>query len=174
MHPLIARFIARHEPRHDWRVHAKSAGAATAAVGVVGGLSALTGLPLLLASLGPTAMLIFGQPNSPGAQPINIFAGYLIGTVITALAMLLPSEPWWVATLSVGLTMMAMLVLRVSHPPAVAVPLLGYSGWVDAGTLFLVLFVACFLLVVLGMVFHRLPPQRKRYPLPLVEEIDKE
>ena len=172
MHPLIARFMARHEPRKDWRVHAKSATAA--AVTLIGYLSAVTGLPLLLAPLGPTALVIFGQPESPNAQPINIFAGYFIGTVVAVLAMSVVPEPFWLATLCVGLVMLVMLALRVTHPPAAAVPLLTYTGRVDAVTLFVVLFLACLLLVVMGTILHRLPPRRRRYPLPLAEEVEKE
>jgi CBS-domain-containing membrane protein len=169
MRRLIARFIARHEPRSDWRVHAKSATATAAAVTLIGYLSAVTGLPLL-----PTALVIFGQPESTNAQPINIFAGYFIGTVMAVLAMSLSPEPFWLATLCVGLVMLIMLVLRVTHPPAAAVPLLTYSGRVDALTLFVVLFLACTLLVLLGTILHRLPPKKWRYPLPLVQEIEKE
>ncbi|MEQ8599055.1 MAG: HPP family protein [Devosia sp.] len=174
MHPLIARFIARHEPRKDWRVHAKSATATAAAVTLIGYLSAVTGLPLLLAPLGPTALVIFGQPESPNAQPINIFAGYFIGTVAAVLAMSVVPEPFWLATLCVGLVMLVMLALRVTHPPAAAVPLLTYTGRVDAVTLFVVLFLACLLLVAMGTILHRLPPQRRRYPLPLAEEVEKD
>ena len=173
MHRLLARFIARHEPRNDWRVHAKSAAATAASVTLIGGLAALTGLALLLAPLGPTALVIFGQPHSTNAQPINIFAGYLIGTTLAVLAMALVPEPWWLATLCVGLTMLVMLVLRVTHPPAAAVPLLAYSGPVEPIVLYGVLFAACTLLVVLGIIVHRLPP-RGRYPLPLTQEIDQE
>ena len=173
MHKLIARYIARHEPRKDWRVHAKSVAATTAAVTLIGWLSASTGLPLLLAPLGPTALVIFGQPESTNAQPINIFAGYLIGTVFAVLAMSVVPEPWWLATLCVGLAMLAMMVLRVTHPPAAAVPLLAYTGAVEPLTLFGVLFAACSLLVLLGIGLHSLPP-RRRYPLPLAEEIEKE
>lgn len=170
---LLSRFIARHEPRSDWRVHAKSAAATAASVTLIGWLSAMTGLPLLLAPLGPTALVIFGQPQSTNAQPINIFAGYFIGTTLAVLAMSVVPEPWWLATLCVGLAMLIMLVLRVTHPPAAAVPLLAYSGPVEPVLLFGVLFAACSLLVVLGVIVHRLPP-RGRYPLPLVQEIDQE
>ncbi len=173
MHPLIHRFLARHEPRRDWREHGKSALAAGATVTLIGWLSAVTGLPLLLAPLGPTALLVFGQPESPGAQPINIFAGYLVGTVLAVLAMLIVPEPWWLATVCVGLAMLVMLVLRVTHPPAAAVPLLPLTGPVDPVMLFAVLFAACVLVVLLGAGLHRLPP-RRRYPLPLREEIDAE
>lgn len=173
MHNLLARFLMRHEPRKDWRVHAKSASATAASVTLIGGLAAATGLPLLLAPLGPTALLIFGQPESAGAQPINIFAGYLIGTLIAVGALLFGPEPWWLATLCVGLTMLVMLVLRVTHPPAAAVPLLVYPGPVDPLTLFGVLLIACLMLVIFAVVLHRLPP-RQRYPLPLQQEIDQE
>lgn len=171
MRPLFRRFIMRHEPRHDWRVHAKSAAATTLSVTLVGWLGAMTGLPLLLAPLGPTALLIFGQPGAAGAQPINIFAGYLISTVVAVLAMQVVPEPWWLAAMAVGVAMLLMLVLRVTHPPAVAVPLLTLTGPVDALTLFGVLLMACTILVMLGMALHRLPP-RTRYPLPLAEKIE--
>lgn len=166
MRSLLARYIARHEPRKDWRVHTRSALAAGLAVTLVGWLSVMTGLPLLLAPLGPTAMLIFGQPASAGAQPINIFAGYLIGTILAVLVASIMPNSWWLATLGVGFAMLIMLVLRVTHPPAVAVPLLVYATPVDPLTLFAVLFLACSLLVGLGVALHRLPP-RQRYPLPL-------
>lgn len=154
-------------------MHGKSAAATAASVTLIGWLSALTGLPLLIASLGPTALLIFGQPQSVGAQPVNIFAGYLIGATVAALATLVVPEPWWLATLCVGAVMLLMLVLRVTHPPAASVPLLTYAGNVDVLTLFGVLFCACVLLVTLGIVLHRLPP-RRRYPLPLAQEMAKE
>lgn len=173
MRNLFFRFIARHDPRHDWRIHAKSVAGTTASVTLIGALAALTGLPLLLAPLAPTAMLVFGQPGSPGAQPINIFAGYLIATIFAVLAMMVVPEPWWLATLAVGVTMLVMLVLRVTHPPAVAVPLLIFTGPVDPLTLFLVLLMSCSLIVLVGVVVHRLPPAQ-RYPLPIAEEIDGE
>lgn len=132
------------------------------------------GPALLLAPLAPTALVIFGQPESPNAQPINIFAGYLIGTVVAVLAMSVVPEPFWLATLCVGVVMLIMLALRVTHPPAAAIPLLTLTGRVDALTLFVVLFLACLLLVAMGTILHRLPPQRRRYPLPLAEEVEKE
>lgn len=168
MRSLFARYIARHEPRKDWRVHVRSALAAGLAVTLVSWLAVRTGLPLLLAPLGPTAMLIFGQPASAGAQPINIFAGYLIGTIFAVLVLWIMPDSWWLPTLGVGFAMLVMLVLRVTHPPAVAVPLLVHARPVDPLTLFEVLFVACALLVGLGIVLHRFPP-RQRYPLPLKE-----
>src|SRR5690606_2697995 len=145
----------------------------TASVSLVGAIGALTGMPLLLAPLAPTALLVFGQPASPGAQPINIFAGYLIDTIFAVLPTLVVPEPWWLAALAVGMTMLVMLVLRVTHPPAAAVPLLTYTGPVEPLTLFLVLLMSCTLIVLVGVVVHRLPP-KARYPLPLVQEIDVE
>ena len=173
MHPLLRRYIARHEPRNDWRIHAKSVAGTTASVTLVGAIGALTGMPLLLAPLAPTALLVFGQPGAPGAQPINIFAGYLIGTIFAVLAMLVVPEPWWLAALAVGMTMLVMLVLRVTHPPAAAVPLLAYGGTADPLMLFVALLFSCTLIVLVGVIVHRLPP-RARYPLPLAQEIDGE
>ena len=89
--------------------------------------------------------------TAPGAQPINIFAGYLIGTIFAVLAMLVVPEPWWLAALAVGMTMLVMLVLRVTHPPAAAVPLLAYGGTADPLMLFVALLVSCTLIVLVGV-----------------------
>jgi CBS-domain-containing membrane protein len=169
---LLARWIARHEPKGDWRIHMKSTIGTALSVTLIAGLGAASGLPLLLAPLAPTALLVFGQPQAPGAQPINIFAGYFIGAVFAALSMLVYPEPWWLVGLAVGLTMLTMLVFRVSHPPAAAVPLMVYTGPVPPLNLFGALLASCIILVLVGMVMHRLPPHRKRYPLPLSQNVE--
>ena len=45
---------------------------AVVAMTLVGGLAAWTGLPMLLAPFGATAVLLFGQAESPLAQPVNL------------------------------------------------------------------------------------------------------
>ena len=132
-------------------------------IGAVGGLASLTELPLLIAPLGATVVLLFGQPASPLAQPINIFGGYLLATIIGVGSVLVFPGVWWVAAVAVGLVIALMLMLRVTHPPAGAVPLVALATPVQSATLFMTILIACISLVGLALVHHRIPP-RTQYP----------
>lgn len=164
MPPVLARYISRHEPRASWRVHLKSTAGAALGVTLVGGVAAWSGLPLLMAPLGPTALVMFAQPHSASAQPVPIFAGYFIGAVFASIMEVAFPGAWWAATLAVGLVMLIMLTARVTHPPAAAVPLVVYSSPIAPQVLFVVMLAACILLTGLAIVWHRTSP-RITYPL---------
>lgn len=129
----------------------------------VGGLSVLIGLPLLIAPFGATAVLLFGQPASPLAQPANIFGGYLIATAIAICTVAAFPDTWWAATIAVGVAIAMMLVLRVTHPPAGAIPLVASASPLQGGSLFAVIFLGSVSLVALAFLHHRIPP-RQEYP----------
>ncbi|OEO31596.1 hypothetical protein VW23_015585 [Devosia insulae DS-56] len=156
-------FIHRHEPRGQTLAHLKSGIGAVVAMTLVGGLAAWTGLPMLLAPFGATAVLLFGQAESPLAQPANIFGGYLVAAAISVAIFALAPSAWWVATIAVGLVIAAMLLLRVTHPPAGAVPLVALSTHMPMDTLFLVVVAGAACLVGVAVVHHQLPP-RVTYP----------
>lgn len=156
-------FLHRHEPRGQTLSHLKSGIGAVIAMSLVGALAALTGLPMLLAPFGATAVLLFGQAESPLAQPANIFGGYLLAATISVAILAVAPSAWWVATIAVGLSIAAMLALRVTHPPAGAVPLVAFSTHMPAETLFVVVVVGAACLVGVAMIHHRLPP-RITYP----------
>lgn len=126
--PLYPSFTARHEPRGQFLSHLKSGVGAVIGIGAVGGLSTATSLPLLVAPLGATAVLLFGQPASPLAQPINIFGGYLLATILAVAAALAFPGMWWGAAIAVGAAIAGMLILRITHPPAGAVPLVALAS----------------------------------------------
>jgi CBS-domain-containing membrane protein len=163
----VRTLVARHEPPGSFMHHLKSGSGAVVGMSAVGGLSVLTGLPLLVAPLGATAVLVFGQPSSPLAQPANILGGYLVATVVAAGAMAAFPGLWPAAILAVGLSIVLMLALRITHPPAGAIPLVMLSA---APAEELLLFAAILLgsasLVGLGILHHWLPP-RVRYPRPV-------
>lgn len=159
----IASLFIRHEPPVDQVSNLKAGLGAVLGMMVVGWLASVTSLPLLLAPLGATAVLIFGQPSSALAQPVNIMGGYLIGTVVCEAAFNTFPGLWIVAAVSVGLAIVIMRWLRVTHPPAGAMPILGFGEHVHGMELFLVVLVGCMVLVVLGVVVHRIAP-RRQYP----------
>lgn len=162
----IRNFTARHEPGGQFLSHVKSGTGAMLGIGAVGGLSAITDLPLLIAPLGATVVLLFGQPASPLAQPINIFGGYLLATALGVAAALAFPGLWWVAALAVGISIAGMLMLRITHPPAGAVPLVALAAPVHSLSLFPTILIACVSLMGLALLHHRLPP-RVQYPRPL-------
>ncbi len=135
-------------------------------IGAVGGISAATGMPLLIAPLGATVVLLFGQPASPLAQPINIFGGYLLATILAVAAAIAFPGIWWVAAIAVGAAIAGMLALRITHPPAGAVPLVALAAPAQCLSLFPTILIGCVSLVVLALLHHRLPP-RIQYPRPL-------
>jgi CBS-domain-containing membrane protein len=167
LHRHIRTFTARHEPAGAFASHAKSGAGAFIGIGAVGALSAFSGLPLLIAPLGATAVLLFGHPSSPLAQPMNIFGGYLLATVLGAVAALMFPGHWMLAAAAVGASIALMLALRVTHPPAGAVPLVALTAPLESATLFPTILIACVSLVALALVHHRLPP-RVQYPRPPV------
>lgn len=154
---------ARHEPAAPLGLSLKSGIGAALSLGLVGALAALTGWPMLIAPLGASVVLLFGQPQSPLAQPANLFGGYLLATLLGVAAALALPGLWWVATVAVGLVVALMLALRITHPPAGAVPLVAMAAPDRGLMLFPTLLVSAVVLVALATLLHRLPP-RLSYP----------
>lgn len=165
----LLAFLHRHEPRGQTLSHLKSALGAIIAMTLVGALAAWTGLPLLLAPFGATAVLVFGQPQSPFSQPANVFGGYLAAAGVSVLVLAVFPPVWWAATITVGLVIGVMLLMRVTHPPAGAVPLVAFTTHMPADTLFFVVLAGAMCLVGVAVVHHWLPP-RIIYPRRLPEQ----
>lgn len=165
MTEVIRLIFTRHEPVRGLGEHLKSALGATAAMLLMGALAQLTGLPLLVAPLGATVVILFGYPGSALAQPINVFGSYLLATIIGVAASLLVGSVWWAAAPAVGLALFGMQTLRITHPPAGAIPVLALAMQDDSELLFITLLVGCLGLLALALLVHYLPP-RRRYPAP--------
>ena len=161
----LRHFVHRHEPKGLWHTHLKSGLGAVIGMIAVGALTIATGIPMLIAPFGATAVLIFGQPRSPLAQPANVLGGYLLAALIGSGAMVLFPGLWWAAAVAVGLSIAAMLILRVTHPPAGAVPLVAFASHLPAPTLFLVVSFGGLSLIAIAVLHHLIPP-RQQYPLP--------
>jgi CBS-domain-containing membrane protein len=160
----LRHYIHRHEPKGQAHHHLKSGVGAIAAMLAVGGLTVETSIPLLIAPFGATAVLLFGQPKSPLAQPANVIGGYLLAALVGSLALQFLPGIWWASAIAVGLSIAGMLLLRVTHPPAGAVPLVAFGSHLEGQDLFLVVLAGSALLVVIAVVHHLIPP-RHQYPL---------
>ncbi|WP_411828777.1 HPP family protein [Paraburkholderia caribensis] len=85
-------------------------------------------IPLLVAPMGASAVLLFGVPASPLAQPWSIIGGNLVSATVGVAAALLISDPVAAAALAVGVAIAAMFALRCVHPPSGAVALTAVVG----------------------------------------------
>ncbi|HTQ71083.1 MAG TPA: HPP family protein [Acidocella sp.] len=85
-------------------------------------------LPLLIAPMGASAVLLFGMPASPLAQPWSIIAGNLVAALIGVSAAQWIASPLIAAAIAVGCALAAMSMLRCVHPPGGAVALTAVLG----------------------------------------------
>ncbi|XGV96154.1 MAG: HPP family protein [Leptolyngbya sp. BL-A-14] len=88
--------------------------------------------PFIAAPLGATAVLVFGVPDSPLAQPRNVIGGNLIAAIVcVTLVQVFGTSPL-VMAIAVATTIKLMQLTRTVHPPAGAVALLGvltHASW---------------------------------------------
>lgn len=84
------------------------------AVSMFGSASAV---PILIAPIGASAVLLFAVPASPLARPWPVLGGNALSAIIgAAIALSMPS-PVLAASLAVGAAIAAMSLLRCLHPP---------------------------------------------------------
>jgi CBS domain-containing membrane protein len=116
-------------------------------------------LPLIIAPLGASAVLLFTVPASPMAQPWPIIGGNTLSAFIGVTVAYFVHDPMIATGLSVSLAIMAMSFVRCLHPPGGAAALtavVGGSTVTSMGFMFPLVPVALnsIVLVALGLCFH--------------------
>lgn len=117
-------------------------------------------VPIIVAPLGASAVLIFAVPTSPLAQPWPVVGGNIISTLIGVLVFnTIPGETI-AAGVAVGSAILAMSLLGCLHPPGGAAALtavIGSQSIHSAGYSFAFMPVGInsIALVSLAMFFHR-------------------
>ena len=159
----LGPFLRRTEPDSPFRLNLKQGLGAFVAIVALGLLLDSTGLPVLIAPFGASTLLLFGRPSSPLAQPINVFGGYMIGGSVAFLSAAFFPGVLWATAVSLGVGLMLMTLLRVTHPPAGAMPLIAFHGEVDFLMLAEGIAVGGSALVIIALIWHRIPP-RQAYP----------
>ena len=145
------------------------------AVFLVGALNALLipdlGTPLVIASLGASAILLFATPHSPFTQPWSLFGGQLVSALTGVTCANYISNPHGAAALAVGLALVLMYYLRCLHPPGGATALsavLGDETIHELGYLYVAapVMLDTLAIMLVAILFNYLFPWR-RYPLGL-------
>jgi CBS domain-containing membrane protein len=124
-------------------------------------------VPLLVAPMGASAVLLFGVPASPLAQPWAIIGGNTISALCGIFWAKALGDPTLAAGLAVASAIVVMSLARCLHPPGGAVALtavIGGPAVAAAGWSFALLPVAanCLLLVGAGWLYNA--ASRGNYP----------
>jgi CBS domain-containing membrane protein len=85
-------------------------------------------IPLLVAPMGASAVLLFAVPASPLAQPWSIIGGNLVSATVGVACARWIADPIGAAALAVALAICLMFALRCVHPPSGAVALTAVLG----------------------------------------------
>lgn len=118
-------------------------------------------LPIIVAPLGASAVLVFAVPASPLAQPWPVVGGNILSTLVGVAVFQAIPNVTIAAGVAVGLAILLMSLCRCLHPPGGAAALtavIGSAGIHDAGYAFAFAPVGInsIALVSIGIFYHRM------------------
>jgi len=119
----------------------------------------------LIASFGSSMVLLYGYPESPFAQPKNIFFGHLLTTMCGMFVLYFFPFPIYITIpIAVGLGVSLMIIMGVTHPPAGGNPIIVIMGSVSLDYLINPIILGSIIILVFGIILNRLI-LKKKYPL---------
>ena len=119
----------------------------------------------LIASFGSTMVLLFGYPESPFAQPKNIFFGHLLTASVGVIFVNFIPLPLYLAIpFAVGIAVGLMILLNVTHPPAGGNPVIVLMASASYNYLLNPIIFGSIILILFGVILNRFIAQKK-YPL---------
>jgi len=85
-------------------------------------------MPLILASTGASAILIFSLPLSPVSQPWSLVAGHVVSAFVGVSCYILIPNELLASSFSIFFAMLLMHVFRCMHPPGGATAITAVVG----------------------------------------------
>ena len=118
----------------------------------------------LIASFGSSMVLLYGYPESPFAQPKNIFFGHFLTAFIGIIVLkFVPLPIYIIIPLATGLGVCFMILLNVTHPPAGGNPIIVIIGGVSFEYLISPIILGSIIVLVFGIVLNKFV-LKKKYP----------
>ena len=135
-------------------------------IGVLTVLTYKSALGLFLAaSFGSSMVLLFGFPESPFAQPRNVFFGHLVTSLVGVIFVNFIPLPIYInISLAVGVGIFFMIFLNVVHPPAGGNPVMVIIGSVTYDYLLFPIISGAFIIILLAIIINKFL-LKKNYPL---------
>ncbi len=118
----------------------------------------------LIASFGSTMVLLYGYPESPFAQPKNIFFGHLLTSLVGILFLNIPLPLFVSIPIAVGMGVGLMILLKVTHPPAGGNPIIVIMGSVSLDYIVNPIIVGSLIILIFGVILNKLI-MKKNYPI---------
>ena len=118
----------------------------------------------LLASFGSSMVLLYGYPESPFAQPKNVFFGHIITSSVGLFFLnFVPLPIYIIIPLAVGFGVGLMIFLNVTHPPAGGNPIIVIIGSVSFDYLLSPVITGSIIIIVFAIIINRFI-LKKSYP----------
>jgi CBS-domain-containing membrane protein len=119
----------------------------------------------LAGSFGSSMVLLFGFPESPFAQPKNVFFGHLLTALVGVIFVNYIFLPIYInIALAVGIGVFLMILLNVVHPPAGGNPIVVIIGSVSYEYLINPIMLGCIIILLLAILINKFFLKRN-YPL---------
>ena len=118
----------------------------------------------LIASFGSSMVLLYGYPESPFAQPKNIFFGHLLTALVGVIILNFVPMPIFITIpIAVGLGVGLMILFNVTHPPAGGNPIIVIIGSVSLDYLINPIITGSIIVLAFGIIINRFI-LKKKYP----------
>jgi len=118
----------------------------------------------LIASFGSSMVLLFGYPESPFAQPKNVFFGHLLTALVGIIFLkFIPLPLFTIIPLAVGFGVGLMILFNVTHPPAGGNPIIVIIGGVSFEYLLSPVISGSIIIIIFAIILNRLI-LKKKYP----------
>ena len=118
----------------------------------------------LIASFGSSMVLLFGYPESPFAQPKNVFFGHLLTAIVGMFFLhFIPLPIFIIIPLAVGFGVGLMILFNVTHPPAGGNPIIVIIGGVSIEFLLSPVISGSIIIIIFAIILNRLI-LKKKYP----------
>ena len=137
----------------------------TITIGVLTALTYKSTLGYFIAgSFGSSMVLLFGFPESPFAQPKNVFFGHLCTALVGVIFVNFIPLPIYInIALAVGAGVFFMILLNIVHPPAGGNPIMVIIGSASFEYLINPIIFGCIIILGLAILVNKFI-LKKNYP----------
>jgi len=124
----------------------------------------------LAASFGPSVVVVFGYPDNEFAQPKNVLFGHLLCTLVGIIFVTLfkisqdRSVFFLAIGIAVGISVMLMMALKITHPPAGGNTIVVMLTQDSFQFLIFPITVGAVTIIIGGVIYNRFI-LKKKYPL---------
>ena len=118
----------------------------------------------LIASFGSSMVLLYGYPESPFAQPKNVFFGHVLTAAVGMFFLyFIPLPLFLIIPLAVGFGVGLMILFNVTHPPAGGNPIIVIMGSVSLDYILTPVISGSIIIIIFAIIINKLI-LKKNYP----------